>query len=98
MMKTTYETNKHVELYITRPNGDKEIVIHPSFKIISDPMFDQMVVATKNAGKGCITGYKNVKETHQISQSVLDNNKKARAFNNINNEGCTDNYNPYYNN
>ena len=95
-MKTTYETNKHVELYITRPNGQKETVIHPSFKIINDNMFNQMVVATKNAGKGDITGYKNVKETHQYTQEVLDNMQKAKAFNDVNNEGHSDGYNPYY--
>ena len=95
-MKTTYETASHVELYINRPNGTKETVIHPSFKVISEPMFDQMVTATKAAGKGFITGYKNVKETHQIPKDILENNKKAREFNDTYNEGHTDGYNPYY--
>ena len=95
-MKTTYEVASHVELYINRPNGEKETVIHPSFKAISEPMFDQMVKATKAAGKGFITGYKNVKITKNIPLDVLENNKKAKEFNDTYNEGCTDGYNPHY--
>jgi len=58
-MKTTKMTDK-LEVTVKRPNGEIEVVIHPTLTRLTDTMFEQCKKATKDAGKGDLLSYKTI--------------------------------------
>lgn len=70
----TIEVPIHVLLTVRRPNGEIEKVeVTPGgFKAINDKIFAQMVKATKDAGRGDILSYENIKITEDYTLKLTD--------------------------
>ncbi len=66
----TIKVSSHVEMDITRPDGTQETVTHPKFKRITPPIFKQIVTATKKAGRGTFTTYRNVEKEVEVSEEL----------------------------
>lgn len=67
MSKLTLTIPSHVELTVRRPNGDTEVIRHPSLTSINDKVFAQIAASTKAAGRGEVLSYSNV--TKQVEES-----------------------------
>ena len=77
--QVTYEIPSHVELTVIRPNGQVEVVTHPTLKVISASQFAQIKDSTKKAGRGDVTTYKNVKKEVTSTIEMTDADKSYMA-------------------
>lgn len=90
-----FTQGKAIKLTLTvkRPNGEIEKVVHPKLTFITEAQFKQIQKDTKAAGRGEVLSYEIEREVVD-NRAVKEQQRKAREFDRINNEGG-EGYNPY---
>jgi len=78
-------------LTVKRPGGDVETIIHPTLTNITPAQFAQIQRDTKAAGRGEVFSYEIERANSQVN---TDNERKARQYDNLYNEGAGG-FNPY---
>ena len=80
-------------LTVKRPNGNVETIVHPTLTNISPAQFAQIQRDTQAAGRGEVLSYE---VEHEIldNRAFKENQRKARQFDAINNEGA-EGFSPY---
>jgi hypothetical protein len=80
-------------LTVKRPNGNVETIVHPTLTNISPAQFAQIQRDTQAAGRGEVLSYEVEREILD-NRAFKENQRKAREFDAINNEGA-EGFNPY---
>lgn len=62
----------HVLLTVVRPNGEMEVVRHPTLKSLLDHEFKVIKKMTKEAGRGDVISYENVRVDDEVVLTDAD--------------------------